>query len=156
MRTDVAAEVLRGLMGDDRFTDLTAERMAVLAMAGLTSWIPDAAVARAIATQNRDGSWPKVQVYGEHSYVTVEPDHQAAMTLFALGNVWLRAGGRSASEAPRSLEGSSALELASICSALHLVGHSSTRTTLDVYQHVSDERKRDAAEQIAQALGSAP
>jgi hypothetical protein len=121
LRTDLSAEVLRGLMGDDRFTDLTAERMAVLALAGLTSWIPDAAVARAIATQNGDGSWPKILVYGEHSYVTVQPDHEAAMALFALVNVWLRTGGRSASEPPRSLAGSSALELPSFFSVLQPV-----------------------------------
>ena len=33
-----------------------------------------------------------------------------------------------------------------------LMGHSSTRTTQDVYQHVSGERKREAAKRIAQAL----
>ena len=33
------------------------------------------------------------------------------------------------------------------------MGHASTRTTLDVYQHPSDERKREAAEQIAAILG---
>lgn len=33
-----------------------------------------------------------------------------------------------------------------------LMGDSSTRTTLDVYQHVSDERKRSAANAIAAAL----
>jgi integrase len=33
-----------------------------------------------------------------------------------------------------------------------LMGHSSTRTTQDVYQHVSDERKREAAERIGQVL----
>jgi integrase/recombinase XerD len=35
-----------------------------------------------------------------------------------------------------------------------LMGHSSTRTTQDVYQHVSDERKHEAAERIAAKLGS--
>jgi len=34
----------------------------------------------------------------------------------------------------------------------YLMGHSSTRTTLDVYQHVSDERKRAAADVIAARL----
>jgi hypothetical protein len=96
--TVLATEVLRGLMGDDRFTDLTAERMALLALAGLTSWIPDAVVARAIATQNPDGSWPRIHVYGEHSPVSLVPEHQAALALFALVNVWLRNEGRSASE----------------------------------------------------------
>ena len=33
-----------------------------------------------------------------------------------------------------------------------LMGHSSTRITQDVYQHVSSERKRDAAERIAERL----
>ncbi len=33
-----------------------------------------------------------------------------------------------------------------------LMGHSSTRTTLDVYQHISDERKRGAVERIAELL----
>jgi integrase len=33
-----------------------------------------------------------------------------------------------------------------------LMGHSSTRTTMDVYQHVSDERKRETAERIASRL----
>lgn len=33
-----------------------------------------------------------------------------------------------------------------------LMGHSSTRTTLDVYQHVSDERKRAASDVIAARL----
>jgi site-specific recombinase XerD len=33
-----------------------------------------------------------------------------------------------------------------------LMGHSSTRTTLDVYQHVSDARKREAAERIGASL----
>jgi len=33
-----------------------------------------------------------------------------------------------------------------------LMGHSSTRTTLDVYQHVSDARKREAADRIAARL----
>ena len=35
-----------------------------------------------------------------------------------------------------------------------LMGHSSTRTTQDVYQHVSEERKREAADRIAAKLGS--
>ena len=35
-----------------------------------------------------------------------------------------------------------------------LMGHSSTRTTQDVYQHVSEERKRAGAERIAQELRS--
>ncbi len=34
-----------------------------------------------------------------------------------------------------------------------LMGHSSTRTTQDVYQHVSDQRKRAAASEIAKRLG---
>jgi integrase len=34
-----------------------------------------------------------------------------------------------------------------------LMGHSSTRTTQDIYQHVSDQRKREAAERIAERLG---
>jgi integrase len=33
-----------------------------------------------------------------------------------------------------------------------LMGHSSTRTTHDVYQHVSDARKREAAERIGASL----
>jgi len=33
-----------------------------------------------------------------------------------------------------------------------LMGHSSTRITQDVYQHVSSERKREAAEMIAERL----
>lgn len=33
-----------------------------------------------------------------------------------------------------------------------LMGHSSTRLTLDVYQHVTDERKRDAADLIGERL----
>lgn len=34
-----------------------------------------------------------------------------------------------------------------------LLGHSSVRTTQDVYQHVSEQRKRDAAQRIAEKLG---
>ncbi len=33
-----------------------------------------------------------------------------------------------------------------------LMGHSSTRTTQDVYQHVRPERRREAAERIAERL----
>jgi len=33
-----------------------------------------------------------------------------------------------------------------------LMGHSSVRTTMDVYQHVSDEQKRQAAERIGRQL----
>jgi site-specific recombinase XerD len=33
-----------------------------------------------------------------------------------------------------------------------LMGHAGTRTTLDVYSHVSDERKRVAAERVGQTL----
>lgn len=36
-----------------------------------------------------------------------------------------------------------------------LMGHSSTRTTLDVYSHVSDDRKRETAERIAAKLSGA-
>ena len=68
--------------------------MALLAMAGLTSWIPDESVARALAAQKADGSWPAVPVYGERSFVSVVPEHQAALALFALANVWLQGGGR--------------------------------------------------------------
>jgi len=32
------------------------------------------------------------------------------------------------------------------------MGHSSTRTTMDVYQHVSDAQKREAAERIGRQL----
>jgi integrase len=37
-----------------------------------------------------------------------------------------------------------------------LMGHSSTRITQDVYQHVSDERKRDVAIRIANRLQRNP
>jgi len=33
-----------------------------------------------------------------------------------------------------------------------LLGHSSTRLTLDVYEHVTDGRKRETVERIAAAL----
>jgi hypothetical protein len=99
LRQTLAAEVLRELMADDRFTDLTAERMALLGLAGLSSWIPDAVIARAVETQNDDGSWPKVHVYGEHSYVSVVPEHQAALALYALAHVWLRSAGQDAAGA---------------------------------------------------------
>jgi len=33
-----------------------------------------------------------------------------------------------------------------------LMGHSNTRMTMEVYQHVSDARKREAAEQIGRRL----
>jgi site-specific recombinase XerD len=33
-----------------------------------------------------------------------------------------------------------------------LMGHSSTRTSLDVYSHVTDARKREAANRIGEAL----
>jgi integrase len=33
-----------------------------------------------------------------------------------------------------------------------LMGHSSTRTTQDIYQHVSEERKRDSTARIAARL----
>ena len=33
-----------------------------------------------------------------------------------------------------------------------LMGHASTRMTMEVYQHVADERKREAAERIGERL----
>lgn len=33
-----------------------------------------------------------------------------------------------------------------------IMGHSSTRTTLDVYQHTRDERRREGAQAIALSL----
>jgi len=33
-----------------------------------------------------------------------------------------------------------------------LMGHANTRMTMEVYQHVSDARKRDAAERIGEKL----
>jgi integrase len=35
-----------------------------------------------------------------------------------------------------------------------LMGHASTRMTMEVYQHVSDERKREAADRIGERLFS--
>ncbi|HXK22524.1 MAG TPA: tyrosine-type recombinase/integrase [Myxococcota bacterium] len=35
-----------------------------------------------------------------------------------------------------------------------LMRHSSTRVTQDIYQHVSEERKRESAERIAEALST--
>ncbi len=49
----------------------------------------------------------------------------------------------------------SALEAgADVKTVAKLRGHSSVRTTMDVYMHVKDERKRDAVERIGARLGS--
>ncbi len=51
------------------------------------------------------------------------------------------------------IEATAALEAgADTRTVADLMGHSSTRTTQDVYQHVSDERKREAADRIAAKL----
>jgi hypothetical protein len=88
LRELLAVQVLRELLGDERFTDLTAERMAVLALAGLSHWIPEQTIAKAIATQGRDGSWPAIPVFEGPSFVEVEKGHQGALALFGLAEVW--------------------------------------------------------------------
>ena len=89
LRAFLATIMLQELLGDIVFTDLTAERMAMLSYAGLTNWIPESFIEMAIDMQQANGRWPEVAVFGPDSIVSAPPEHTAGLALFALAHVWL-------------------------------------------------------------------
>lgn len=83
LRPVLATSVYRELVADTAFNDLMAERMAMLSYAGLASWVPDAAVDLALATQHPSGVWLRHQV-DIGPFATSNVMHMSTLAFYAL------------------------------------------------------------------------
>ncbi len=87
LRPVLATVVLRELLADTKMNDLTAERMAMLAYAGVVDWIPERLFELALATQDPSGAWMRHQVdIGPHASSSVM--HASTLAFYALAARW--------------------------------------------------------------------
>lgn len=85
-RAPLATAVYRELLADPGFDDLTAERMAMLSYGGLSHWIPQDVIERALTTQDESGPWIRHQVdIGPHASSTVM--HMSTLAFYGLAAI---------------------------------------------------------------------
>ena len=88
LRPRLATIVYAELLADTAFNDLMAERMAMLAYAGLVSWIPPEATQLALDTQHPSGVWLRHQV-DIGPFATSNVMHMSTLAFYALASVWM-------------------------------------------------------------------
>jgi hypothetical protein len=91
LREKLGLRVLAELLADERITDLSVERMAMLCYAGLVGWIPADQRAMLLRDQVPWGSWGEVPV-AAHANLLGPEGHTAALGFYVLAHLWAPRG----------------------------------------------------------------